>query len=51
MYYVHCTCIHNVICFLKGSMPPRIGHMELLARMQRADFFNISNASNPMETP
>ena len=36
---------------VKGSMPPSIGHMELLAWMQRADFLNISKAANPLETP
>ena len=40
---------------LKGSMPPRIGHMELLARMQRADFSEhiqrFKPHGNPLNSP
>ena len=36
---------------LKGSMPPRIGHMELLARMQRADFSEHIQRFKPHGNP
>ena len=42
-------------CFLKGSMPPCIDHMELLAWMQRADFSEhiqrFKLHGNPLNSP
>ena len=36
---------------IKGSMPPRIGHMELLARMQGADFSEHIQRFKPHGNP
>ena len=37
--------------FVKGSMPPRIGHMEFWARMQKADFSEHIQRFKPHGNP
>ena len=41
----------TVGCGLKGSMPPSIGHMELLVWMQRADFSDHIQGFKPPGDP
>ena len=51
LLYINCLHNHNNSQIIKGSMPPRIGHMELLARMQRADFSEHIQRFKPHGNP